>query len=155
MIAIKRAGNGGESDIGGTAVARFANDIRKLSLPLSFANHGFISGSDAGGEAARAADLRMRPGHVVGRAQIRTVRHIHAAGGANENGIVARRFAGHPVLDRGPAAGAGSVPRDERLGLRQLRIVKTRTLVRDFRELAGSAALLLWLPYQFLQSAGS
>src|SRR6202023_1114172 len=36
----------------------------------------------------------------------------------------------HPVLDGGPATCTGAVAGDERLGRRQLRVVKTRSLIR-------------------------
>ena len=112
------------------AVASLANNIRKLPLPLAFANHGFISSGNAGRKAARAANLRMRPRHIVGRAQIRTVRHIHAASRPDQNRIVARRFARHSILNRRPAAGAGAMPRNERFGRRQFRVIKSRALIR-------------------------
>ena len=102
----------------------------KRALPLALADHGFISGGDARGEASGAADLRVRPGHIVGRTQIRTVRDIHAARRSDQDGIVARRLARHPVLDGGPAAGTGAVTGNERFGRRQFRVVKTRPLIR-------------------------
>ena len=118
VIAIERAGNRSEADVGRAAVARFADDIRKRSLPLAFANHGFIRGSNARGEAARAADLRVRPRHIVGRAQIRAVRHVHAARRSDQDGIVARGLARHAVLNGRPAAGAGAMSGNKRLARR-------------------------------------
>src|ERR1035438_2369072 len=46
VIAIERAGDRGETDVGGAAVARFADDIWEFTLPLPLADHGFISGGD-------------------------------------------------------------------------------------------------------------
>ena len=149
VIAIERAGNRGEADVGGAAIARFADDVREFALPLALADHRFISGGDAGGEAACAANLGVRPRHVVRRAQVRTVRDIHAARRTDQDGIVARCLARHSVLNGGPAAGAGAMPRNERFGGRQFRVVKTRTLIRAIENRQVAAAELLWLPYQF------
>src|SRR6267142_4636612 len=111
-------------------VARLADDVRKGAFPLALSDHGLIGGGDARGETAGAANLRVRPGYIVGCAQIRTVGDIHAARRTDQDRIVARRFTRHPVLDRGAATGTGAVTGDERLGRRQFRVVKTRPLIR-------------------------
>ena len=118
MIAIERSGNRREADIGRAAVAGFANNIRELALPLAFADHGFIRRGYARREAAGAANLRVRPRYVIGRAQIRTVRDVHAAGRTDEDRVVARGFARHPVLDGGSATCTGAVTGDKRLARR-------------------------------------
>src|SRR6202167_169188 len=130
VIAIKRAGNRSETDVGRAAVAGLADDIRERTLPLSFSNHGFIGRGHTCRKAARTANLRVRPRYIVGGAQIRTVRDIHAAGRADQDRVVARGFARHSVLDRRPAASTCTVAGNERLAPGQLRIVETRTLIR-------------------------
>ncbi len=130
VIPVERARNRGQPDVGRAAVARLADDVRKRALPLALADHRFVGGGDAGGEAAGAADLRVRPGHVVGRAEIRAVGDVHAAGRPDQDRVVARRLARHPVLDRRPAAGARPVAGNERLGRRQFGVVETRPLIR-------------------------
>ena len=44
---------------------------------------GLIGGGDSRSEAPGATNLRVRPGHIVGRTQVRTVRDIHAARGSD------------------------------------------------------------------------
>ncbi len=68
VIPIECAGNRGEADVGRATVARLADNIREGTLPLALADHRFIGGGDAGGEAACATNLRVRPRHVVRRA---------------------------------------------------------------------------------------
>ena len=68
VVAIERAGNRSQTDVRCAAVPRFANNVRELALPLSLADHRLIGGGDTRGKAARAADLRVRPWHVVWRA---------------------------------------------------------------------------------------
>src|SRR5208283_1683324 len=118
MIAIERAGDRCESNVGCAAVASLADDVGKLPFPLALADHRFISGRDAGSKAAGAANLRVRPRHVIRRAQIRAVRHIHATGRPDKDSIVARSLARHPILNRGSASRTGAMPWDERLGRR-------------------------------------
>src|ERR1700719_2448170 len=130
VIAVERSRDGGQADVRSAAVSGFANDIRKRALVLAFANHGFVRRGDTCGEAARAADLRVRPGHIVRRTEVRTVRDVHTSRRPDEDGVVTGRLAGHAVLDGRPAAGARAVAGDERLGRGEIRIIETRALIR-------------------------
>src|SRR5579864_7399181 len=118
VIAIERARYRGETYVRRTAVTRLTDNIWKRALPLALPNHGFIGRGYARSEAPRAANLGVRPGHVIGRAQVRAVGDVHAPGRSYQNGVVARSLAGHPVLDRGPATGTRPVARHKGLGRR-------------------------------------
>ena len=130
MIPVECAGNRRETDIGCAAVTRFADNVRILALPLALADHGFIRGGDARSKAASAANLRVRPRHVVRCAQVRTVRDIHAAGRSDQDGIVTRGLARHSILNGRSAAGTRAVTGNERFGRRQFRVIKARALIR-------------------------
>src|SRR5208283_3389561 len=130
VIAIERAGNRSQADVGGAAVAGFANNVREGALVFAFANHRFVGRGDTCGETAGAADLRVRPGHVVGRTEIGAIGDIHTSCGADENGVVAGGLAGHAVLNRRPAAGASAVAGNEWFGRGEVRIIETRPLIR-------------------------
>src|SRR5579864_1934838 len=118
VISIERARYRGETNVRRTAVARLTDNIWKRALPLALPNHGFIGRGYARSKAPRAANLCVRPRHVIGSAQVRTVGDIHAPGRSDQDGIVACGLAGHPVLDRRPAAGTRPVARHKWLGRR-------------------------------------
>ena len=130
VVAIERARHRREPDVGDAAVARLANDVREFPLPLALADHGLVGGRDAGRETSRAANLRVRPGDVVRRAEVRAVRDIHAPGRPDQDRVVAGRLARHPVLNRRTASSARPVSGDERFALRQIRVVKPGARVR-------------------------
>src|SRR5579872_3039590 len=113
VIAIEGARDRGESDVRGTAIASFADNIWKFPLPFAFADHRLICGGNPRRETTRAADLRVRPGNVVRGTQVRTVRHIHATGRAYKDGVVARGLTGHSILNRGATAGASAMTGNE------------------------------------------
>src|ERR1022692_1087109 len=76
----------------------------------ALAHPPLVPRGQAGGERAAAGDRRVRPRDRVRGAQVRRVRHVHAAGRASDDRVLAGRLEHPPVLDGRPASRAGPVP---------------------------------------------
>ena len=67
--------------------------------------------ADAGGHRPAVGDLGMDPGTRIGGAEITGVGHVHAAGGADEDGFLSRRLRNETVVQCRAATGACAVAR--------------------------------------------
>ena len=86
---------------------------------LSLAREDLEGRLDSRCHRPAVGDLGMDPGTGIGGAEVTGVGHVHAAGGADEYGILTRRLRHQPVVQRRPAAGAGAMPRHIHLKLRR------------------------------------
>src|SRR5574337_1013793 len=87
VAAVHQRRHGLEPDVGRAPVAGHHDDVRQLALPGARPDPDLVGGLYAAGDGAAVGDLRVDPWNPVGRAQVAGVRHVHAAGGAEEDGV--------------------------------------------------------------------
>ncbi len=109
MAAIHQSRHGLKADIHGSAIPCHTDDVWKRSIIFALACQRFIGGLNSGCHGPAIGDLGMDPGDRIGGAEITRIRHIHAAGRSNKDGVFAGRLCYETVVQGRTAAGTGPV----------------------------------------------